>query len=87
MRQVCLDPARGFNEIYGITIMFRNARGNGKYVRVKDNVFRRKAIRDQQLVGPFADFDLAGESIGLTFFVKGHHDHRCTILASQVRLA
>src|SRR5262249_3819446 len=38
--QLLLDDLRSFNEINGIIIMFFQAGGNCKYVRVKDDILR-----------------------------------------------
>ncbi len=82
--QVFPDPAGGLNEIHRVVVVLVNAGGNGKNIRVKNNVLGREAhFVDQNAIGTFADFFLARRGIGLTIFIKRHYDHRCTILATK----
>ena len=86
-RQVGLDPARGFDEIHRVVVVLFNARGNGKNVGVKDDVFGRKThFIDQHAVSALANLDLALVGVGLAFFVKGHDHGRCAIALEQLGL-
>ena len=81
------DPARGVDEVHRIVVVLFNAGGNGKNVRVKNDVFGRKVeLIDQHAVGAFANFNLALISVGLTFFVKRHHHRSSTIALEQFGL-
>ena len=86
--QVLLDPARGVDEVHRVVVVFFDAGGNGKNVRVKDDVFRRKVdFVHQHAVSALANFNLARVSVGLAFFVERHH-HRCRAIAlDQLGLA
>ena len=82
-----LNPARGFNEIDRVIVVFFDAGGDGEDVGVKNNIFGRKAdFIHQNAVGAFADFDFALVGIGLPFFVKRHHHRRCAITPHQFGL-
>ena len=85
--QVLFDPTRGFNEIDGVVVVFFNARGNGKNVGVKNDVFGWEVhLIDQYAVCAFANFNFALVGIGLAFFIKSH-DHRSrTISLDELRL-
>ena len=86
-RQIGLDPARGFDEINRVVVVLFNARGNGKDVGVKDDVFRRKAhFIDKNAVSAFANLDFALVGVGLAFFVKSHDHGRRAIALEQLGL-
>ncbi len=86
-RQVLLDPACGVDEIDRVVVVLFNARGNGKDVRVKDDVFGREVeLIDQHAVGALADLNLALIGVGLAFFVKGHDHGRRAITLEQLGL-
>ncbi len=54
--------------------------GNGKYVKVKDDVLRIVPNHfGQYFISPFAYFNLPLQCIGLANFVKGHHYHGSTV--------
>ncbi len=87
VRQVLLDPARGFDEVDGVVVVFLDAGGDGEDVGVEDDVFRREAdLFGEDLVGARADLDLALLGVGLAFFVEGHDDHGRAVLAAQLGL-
>ena len=80
-RQVLLDPARGVDEVHRIVVVLFDAGGNRKNVRVKNDVFRRKAdFVHQHSVSAFANFDFACVGVGLAFFIE-RHDHRGRAIA------
>ena len=48
VRQVFLDPARGVDEVDGVVVVLFDAGGDGKDVRVENDVFRREIQRIDQ---------------------------------------
>jgi hypothetical protein len=86
--QILFDPTRGFNEVDGVVVVLFNAGGNGKNIRIKNNVFGREVhLVHQHAIGAFANFNFALVGVSLAFFVKRHH-HRCsTIALDQLRLS
>ena len=87
-RQVGADPARRLDEIDAVVAVFVYAGGDGKDVRVENDVLGGKArARCQQLIGALADLGLARKGVGLALFVKGHHDHRGAVAPAQFGLA
>jgi hypothetical protein len=86
-RQVLLDPARGVDEVHGVVVVLFDAGGNGKDVRVEDDVFGREAhLVHEDAVGALADLGLALIGVGLTLFVKGHHHGGRAIALDQLGL-
>ena len=86
--QVLFDPTRGVDEIDRVVVVLFNARGNGKNIGVKNDVFRCKAhLIHQDAVRAFADFNFSFVSVGLTFFIERHHHRRCTVTFDQFGLA
>ena len=64
--------------------MLLNTGGDGEDIGVEDDVFRQELdLLREQIVGAFADLGLARIGIGLSFFVKGHHDDCCAITLAQ----
>ena len=64
----------------GVVIVLVHAGGDGEYVRVEDDVFRREAdLVDEDAVGALADPDLLFEGGGLALFVEGHDDDGGTV--------
>ena len=87
-RQILLDPARGFDEVHRIVVVLFDAGGDGKNVRVKNDVFGWKAhLVHQHAVSAFTNLDLAFVGVGLAFFVKRHDHGRCAIALNQLGLA
>ena len=88
VRQVLFDPARGVDEVHRIVVVFFDTGGDGKDVRVEDDVFRREAdLFGKHLVGAAADFDFAFVGIGLAGFVEGHDDDGSAVAQAQLGLA
>ena len=82
--QVLFNPASGFNEIDRVVVVFFNTSGNCKHVRVKNNVFGREAnIIDQHIIRAFTNFTFTCCCVGLSHFVKSHHNNGCTVLAAE----
>ena len=71
--QVLLDPARSVDKGFGVAVVFGNARRHGQHVGVENDVFGRKSVVGQQLVGPLRHLDLAFAGVGLPPFVEEHH--------------
>ncbi len=87
VRQVMLDPARGFDEIDRVVVVLVDTGGDRKNIGVEDDVFGREAHAvHQQPIGARADLGLARKSVGLPLFVEGHDDCCCAIAPAQLRL-
>ena len=87
MRQLALDIFAGTDKVHRVVVMLVDAGGDGKDIRVKDNIFRRKAdLFGQDFVGAAADLDFARARIRLPLFIKGHHHHRRAVAAHQPRM-
>ncbi len=83
MRQVLFDPARRFNKVYAVVIMFFDPCCHRKYVRIKNNIFSRVAhFIDQNVIRTFTNFTFTCSGIGLTCFIKSHDNNCSTILAA-----
>ncbi len=81
--QVLLDPPSSLNKVHTIVVVFFNTCRYRKDIRVKNNIFRRKAnFIDQHIIRSFTDFFLALNRIGLTFFIKSHNNDSRTILTA-----
>src|SRR3984893_10174904 len=64
--------------------MLLHAGGNGKDVRVEDDVFGRETdLVNQDPVGALTDTDLVLVSRGLALFVEGHHHDRRAIFQNS----
>ena len=67
--------------------MLLNARGDGKDIGVKDDVFRWETnFLGQDAVGALGNFHFARNGVGLAFFVKSHDDDGGAVAAGQARL-
>src|SRR3546814_13774232 len=77
---------RSLDEIDAVIIVLFDARRDGEDIGIEDDVFGREAIGGQQLVGPLADFHLAGGGIGLPHFVKRHDYHGPAVITDLARL-
>ena len=82
-RQVVLDPARRFDEIDGVIVVFGNAGSDGEHVGIENDVFGREAVADQQVIGALTDLDLALVSVRLASLVEGHDDDGGAIATRQ----
>src|SRR5690606_9276701 len=78
--EVLFYPLGGPNKIDSIIIMFFESRSNRQYIRVKNNVLRREANRNQEIIGSFTDLFPSFERIGLTRLIEGHDHDRRTII-------
>jgi hypothetical protein len=62
VRQVLPDPARRLDEIDAVIVVLLEPGGDGKDIRIEDDIFRREVEPvDQDVVGALADFGLARE--------------------------
>ncbi|CAM2147891.1 NAD-specific glutamate dehydrogenase [Paraburkholderia tropica] len=87
VRQVLLDPARGFDEVHRVVVVFLDARGDREDVRVEDDVFGQEAdFVHEHVVRALADLDLALIRVGLAGFVERHHHGRRAVTADQLRV-
>ena len=67
--------------------MFLDARCNGEYVRIKNDVGRINAnLFGQYLVGAFANIDLAIDGVGLTGLVERHDDNCGAVILDELCL-
>ena len=58
-RTLTLDSPCCFDEIYRVIVVLFDTGRHGENVRIKNNIFRRKAnLFGQQTKGPFANVDL-----------------------------
>ena len=80
VRQIFPDPAHRLEKIHRVMVVRVNAGADGENIRVKNNVFGRKACAafgfrfKQQIVGARADGFFARERVGLPGFIKRHDD-------------
>ena len=75
VRAPLANLAARLDEIDAVVVMLLDTRRHREDIGIKDDVLRRKAVGDEQLIGTFADFDLAGAGIGLPLFVERHNDN------------
>ena len=74
--QILGDVLTAVDEINRVVVVLFNPCGNGKDVRVEDDVFGCEAdLINQNTIGAFTDFVLTLLGIGLAFFIKGHNDN------------
>ena len=88
MRQIVAYPFGCANEIVAVVGVLFNARCHGKNVRVKNNVFGRKAdFFGQNFVRTRTDVNFALIAVRLAFLIERHHDHGRAIAATELRVA
>ena len=62
--------------------------GNGKDVRVENDVFRREPnLFCESLVRPRADLDLTLDGVSLSLFIKRHDNHGGAVPSNHLRLS
>src|SRR5690606_24346492 len=87
IRQVLLDAFAGPDEFDGVVVVLLDARRDGKDVRIEDDVFGREPhLLRQELVGAFANLELAIGRIGLSDLVESHDDGRSAVALDLARL-
>ena len=88
VRQVRPDPARRLDEGDAVAVVLVHAGGDGKDVRIEDDVLRRKADAvDQNVVGARGDRLLLLERVGLARFVERHDHDGGAVAAHQLGVA
>ncbi len=85
-RAARLDQAGRLDERLRELCVLLDAGGDREHVRVEDHVLRGPAVRGQELVGAFADVDLALDRVGLALLVERHHDDRRAVAPDAARL-
>src|ERR1700720_3768127 len=84
MREVLPDPARRLDIGDAIAVVLLHAGGDGKDIRIENNVLRRKAdLVDKNVVGARTDLCLAFERIGLSRFIERHDPDGWALTAHQ----
>ena len=79
-RQVMFDPLHCTDKVDAIVGVGLDARAYRQHVDIEDDVLRREiCLFGQQAVGTLADVRLALVGHCLSFFVKGHHHHGCSV--------
>ena len=87
IRQLGLDAARRIDIGARIVVMLLDAGGDGKDVRIEDDVLGREAdLLGQEIVGAFADVEFALADLGLALFVEGHHHHGGAVASHFARV-
>ena len=87
MGQGTFNLGSGFNKVDRVVVVFFNTSSNGENIRVKDNVFWRKAhLVDQHVISAGTDLYFTGFGVGLADFVKGHHNGRGAVTFHQCGL-
>src|SRR6185503_19589061 len=70
-----LDLARRLDEIDAVVVVLLDAGGDGEDVGIEDDVLGREVdLFREDLVGAFADIDLALQGVGLALLVERHDD-------------
>ena len=83
-RQPLLDCSGRLDEIQAVSIVFLDARGDRKNVRIENDVFRGEVqFLGQKLEGAFADCHFAMDRVCLAFFIECHDDHCRTVSQTQ----
>ena len=87
VRQLGLDAAGRIDIGARVVVMLLDAGGDGKNIRIEDNVFGREAyFLGQKIVSAFADVEFAFCQFRLTLFVEGHHHHGGTVAPHFARV-
>ena len=76
MRAQYAQLFKRLDKVDAIIVMLVNPRCHRKNIGIENDVFGRKASADQQVIGTFADFDLAFFGVSLPSLVERHH-HDC----------
>ncbi len=81
-----LDFLHRFKEIEAVAVMLLDPRRHRENIGVKYNVFRRKSLAHQQIIGALADVDFALPGVGLPNLVERHHHRRRAVIHADARL-
>ena len=78
--QICLYPVDCLNKVDSIVVVLFHARSYGKHVGVEYYIERIHAhLLCKKFVGTCCNFNASFVSSGLSYFVKAHNHHGCTI--------
>ena len=87
MWQPGLDVTGRLDKVDAVVVVFLDTGGNGKDIRVEDDVLGWKAdLPGEDLVGACTNLVFAGARVGLTGFIKGHDDGRGTVAPDETRM-
>ncbi|CNV29953.1 Uncharacterised protein [Salmonella enterica subsp. enterica serovar Bovismorbificans] len=82
VRQLAFDVFTSADKVLRVVVVLFNTGGDGKDIRVEDDVFRREAhLFSQNPVRPTANLDFTLAGIGLPLLIKSHH-HHCGAIAT-----
>jgi hypothetical protein len=87
VRAARLDLLARLDEVDAVVVVLLDSRRDREHVGIEDDVLRREADPDEQLIGTLADLDLAVLGIRLPDLVERHHDHRRAVRHALARLA
>ena len=73
--KILFDPADCLDEIDPVAVVLGDARSDGQYIDIQDDILRRNADASEEPVRPLRDSDLFLIGRGLPFLVEGHDDH------------
>ena len=86
-RHFLLDDFCSFNKIYCIVIVLFYTCSYCKNVGIKNNILRIKSyFFNQYLISSFTNFHLTILRISLSYFIKSHYNHCCSIGFANMRL-
>ena len=85
-RAALLDQRQRLDERLREAVVLLDPGRDGEHVRVEDDVLRREAVADEQVVGAAADLDLALDRVGLALLVERHHDDAGAVAPDPARL-
>ena len=84
MGQILFDPVSGLDKVQTISIVFFNTCSYGKHIRIKNNIFGRKAnLVNQNIIAALTNLLATFKVIGLTLLIKGHYHNCRTMLLTQ----
>ena len=84
IRKIFLNPFCSSEKIDCILAVFFHSGSYWKNIWIENNIFRWKTdLINQNIIRSFADFNSPFIIIGLTYFVKSHHDYRGAIFFNQ----
>ena len=87
MRQIALDGARRLDEIDAVVFVFLNTCRHGENIGIEDNILRREADGfGQDFIGACRNLDFARQRVGLSGFIKGHHDDSGAVATHFLRV-
>ena len=85
--QIPMNPFCRPDKLHGIVVVFLHTRGNGKHVRVENNIKRIHAnLIHQNMIGTLSYLDTSLIGGSLTDFVKTHHHDRSSISQHILRM-